>query len=889
MKKMIRLLLITYIIVITFPLDWSYAIEIEQAPLEQTKEETLSTFELTEGTKERQASDLSELTDHNFLDLQESTENKELIENDNITNDNDIKNMADGHKVGMNDENRLRSAAQDEDGFWLVDSAATLGEYLRDSQKLNFRLTNDINLGSTGYQLKDKMIIDGANHIITYNKGGVAASGFYANQANAVIEIRNTQFGNSDGSGAVGYYGVISGLSAANMTFIFDSVDYYSTNGQMIYNIEGSVIMRGQNRINQKGTSTYSQEWAEINYVEIQNGHTSIQHSGTNEAFIWSAGTASANPHARTAQIVVREAAQLDVQTNGNVMYGSFSPSYIVEKNGIFNLDKVTLASTNSRKRFFAANLTQPITFDFKENAQVNFRLPLPINLYTAKGGMTIGENADVSIDVASGNVFTSYTSSTFAINMNKARQVSFAGTSLGTLGLNGASGVSNLSFASNYLQKIETYSSKTSSTPTQEIFKKASDLSVQGTNFTNIQGSSDPFSTPETLALRNSQKIVFSEFMDVPNQLDLLAYDATDTTITLSGSSVNNGSPATAVKFFIFSAEEDTNDLRNARQIVTLNSFDGQINTALKSDYNIIVDGLNPNTLYWAQMVVTNQAGESAFSDTELFATKPQLSKLTANVTTTTAMINGELASDTGKWTDYSNGEAAPIPNQQAYFGGQYHQVTVEYSKNKAFPENQTKYQTADLAGNKNQKFSTQLKGLEADVTYYVRVSVAGVYREEVILAMTPLTEFQTIAEIIKVEVPIEMTFQTQNKDIGTAQEGEVSSGKYQVVNKGNTATKISLTNLSKENTDANQLLLLNNLSGNTGQNELALQMLVNNDQSNPLFLTNDLIHSPLSIGVLDPNEQKSLTLRGKYFNATNQAIFPTYKMTFKVEKNEE
>ncbi|MEI5991021.1 hypothetical protein A5881_002554 [Enterococcus termitis] len=889
MKKKIRLFLITYIIVMIFPIDWSYAIEVEQVQMEQPNEETLSTTELTESTEEELVLDSSELISTDASDTQESTEEKEFIEKDNITNSKSINNVSDENEVEMSSENRLRIAAQDEDGFWLVDSAATLTEYLKDSQKLNFRLTNDINLGSSGYQLKDKMIIDGANHIITYNKGGTAASGFYANQANAVIEIRNTQFGNSDGSGAVGYYGIISGISAANMTFIFDGVDYYSTNGQMIYNIDGSVIMRGQNRIDQRGTSTYSQEWAEINYVEIQSGHTSIQHSGTTEAFIWSSGTASANPHARTSQIVVREDAQLDVQTNGNVMYGSLSPSYTVEKNGIFNLDKVTLASTSSRNRFFAANLTQPITFDFKENAQVNFKLPLPINLYTAKGGMTIGENADVSIDVASGNVFTSSTSSTFAINMNKAKQVSFAGTSLGTLGLNGASGVNNLSFTSNYLQKIETYSSKTSSTPTQEIFKTASDLSVQGTNFTNIPGSSDPFNATEILALRNSQKIVFSEFMDVPNQLDLFALDASDTSISLSGSSVNNGSPATEVKFFIFSAEEDANDLRNARQIVTLNSFDGQINTALKSYYNVVVDGLNPNTLYWAQMVVTNQAGESEFSDTELFATKPQLSNLTADVTTTTAIINGELASDTGKWTDYSNGEAAAIPDQPAYFGAKYRQVTVEYSKNKTFPENETNYQIADLSGDKNQKFSTKLKGLEEDVTYYVRVNVAGVYGEEVVLAMTPLTEFQTVAEIIKVEIPIEMAFQTQNQDIGTPQEGEVSSGEYQVVNKGNTATKISLTNLSKENADANQLLLLNNLSGNAGQNELALQMLVNNDQSNPLFLTNDLIHSPLSIGVLDPNEQKSLTLRGKYFNATNQAIFPTYKMTFKVERNEE
>lgn len=885
MKKNNHLIFICFIILTLFPFDWSYAIETSL-----TVEETSETTEMTEGTDTEQLSDSEELAaEESSVTQNSTTEETNSVEKEKITDNIDMNAISNEDETENVTQRVLKIASQDEDGFWLVDSAATLTEYLKDSQKLNFRLTNDINLGSTGYQLRDKMIIDGANHIITYNKGGTAASGFYANQANAVIEIRNTQFGNSDGSGAVGYYGIISGISAANMTFIFDSVDYYSTNGQMIYNIDGSVIMRGQNTIDQRGTSTYSQEWAEINYVEIQSGHTSIKHSGTTEAFIWSSGTSSANPHARTSQIVVREDAQLDVQTNGNVMYGSLSPSYVVEKNGVFNLDKVTLASTSSRNRFFAANLTQPVTFDFKENAQVNFKLPLPINLYTAKGGMTIGENADVSIDVETGSVFTTSSSSTFALTMNRVKQASFAGTSLGTLGLNGANGVNNLSFTSNYLQKIETFSNRISSAPEQEILKNASDLSVQGTNFTNIQGSIDPFNASELLALKNSQKIVFSEFIDVPDQLELYALEASDTSISLSGSSMNNGSPATEVKFFIFSDEEDANDLRNARQIVTLNSFDGQINTAVKSHYNVVVDGLNPNTLYWAQMMVINQAGESAFSDTELFATKPQLSNLTADVTTTTAFINGELASDTGKWTDYSNGEAAAIPGQQADFGAKYRQVTVEYSKNKDFPKNETSTQIADLSGDKNQKFSTKLKGLDGDVTYYVRVRVAGVYGEEVVLAMTPLTEFQTVTEIIEVEVPIEMAFQTKNSDLGTLNEGEVTSADYPIINKGNTPTKISITNLIKENTDANQLLLLDNLSGNSGQNELALQMLINNDQASPLFLTSDLAINPLSIGTLNANEQKNLTLRGKYFNPTKQAIFPSYKMTFKVEKNEE
>ncbi|WP_207694709.1 hypothetical protein DOK67_0000513 [Enterococcus sp. DIV0212c] len=882
MKKNIHMIFISFIILIIFPIDWSYAIEIEPSVEEPSV--------TTESTKGNESSDSSEPTVSESSSSQESTE-EEVIENGKIMDSNDINNSIDGNNSDINSEKLLRAdILQDTDGFWLVDSAATLTEYLKDSQKLKFRLTNNIDLGTAGYQLKDSMIIDGANHIITYNKGASATRGFYANQANAVIEIRNTQFGNSDGSGAVGYYGFLSGGSAANMTFIFDSVDYYSTNGQMIYNINGSVIMRGQNTIDQRGTSTYSQEWAEINYVEIQSGHTSIKHSSNQtSAFIWSTSTSSANPYAGKSQIVVRENAQLDIQTNGNMTYGTLAPSYIVERNAVFNLDKVSLATGGTRNQFFASSQTQPVLFDFQENAQVDLKLPSSINLYTAKGGLTIAENADVSIDVASGAIFTTAASSTFAISMSKAKQVSFSGTSLGTVGLNGANGVNNLSFTSNYLQKVETFSSKTNSTPTQKIVKKASDLSVQGTNFTNIAGTPDSFSAQEILALKNSQKLVFSEFIDVPDQLGLLAAEETDTSVSLNGSSINNGSPASEVKFFLFTDNGDTNDLRRAKHIVTLNNFDGQENTVLDSTYKVTINDLNPNTTYWAQMVVVNQAGESEFSDATSFTTKPQLKNITADVTTTSAIINGELASDTGKWTDFTNGEAAAVPDQTAYYGGNYQQVKVEYSKNKDFPADATKSQIATLSGDKNQKFSTKLKGLNGDVTYYVRVRVTGASGEEVVLAMTPLTEFQTVTEIIKVEVPIEMAFQTQNKNLGTAKEGEVSSGEYQVVNKGNTPTKISLTNLTKENAAANQLQLLDSLSGHSGQDELALQMLVDNKQAAPLFLTSELSKNPLSIGVLNVNEEKSLSLKGKYFNPTKQAVFPTYKVTFKVEKNEE
>jgi hypothetical protein len=889
-RKSISIFLICTLIMMIFPSDWSYALELEPAKSGQEKEEVLTEETSEEQTDVEQTTETSEL--ETVESSEESSENvstngveKEELKDKNNGESSPIEEKDDVNKTQLYSEDVMQEDAD----FWLVDSAATLTEYLKDSQKLKFRLTNNIDLGTSAFQLQSGTIIDGAGYTITYNKSTVAARGFYTNQANAVIEIRNTQFGNTDGTGAVGYYGIVTG-SATNVTLIYDSISYYSTNGQMIYNPNGSVIMRGTNRIEQKGTSAYSQEWAEINYVEVENGETVIEHSSNQtNAFIWSTSTASGNPYANTSQIVVRENAVLDIKTNSNMTYGTLAPSYIVEKNAVFNLDKVTLATGGTRNQFFYSSQTQPVNFSFQENAKVNFVLPLPINLNSSKGGLAIGKNADVSIDVASGGIFTTSASSMFAISMDKAKQVSFSGTSLGTIGLNGANGVNNLSFTSNYLQKIETFTSKTNSMPTQEMFKEASDLSVQGTNFTNIPGTLDSFSAQEILSLKNSQKIIFSEFMEVPDQLGLIAVDETDASISLYGSSVNNGSPASTVKFFLFTTEADTSDLRKAKHIVTLNHFDDQENTTLNSIYKVTIDDLNPNTNYWAQMIVTNQVGESDFSNVDSFTTKPQLKNITADVTTNSAIINGELASDTGKWTDYSNGEELALPGQQAYYGGNYQQVKVEYSKNKAFPVQETKTQIADLYGDKNQKFTTKLNGLDEDVTYYVRTKVTGVSGEEAILAMSPLTQFQTVTEIINVEVPIEMAFQTQNKDLGTLQEGNVSSAEYHVVNKGNVSTKVSITDFTKENVAANQLLLLDHFSGNSGQDELALQMIIDNNQQEPLFLTSDLSNNPLTVGVLNVNEQKRLSLEGKYFNPTKQAVFPLYKMTFKVERNEE
>ncbi|MFD1901812.1 hypothetical protein GQR36_20680 [Enterococcus termitis] len=474
MRKSISIFLICTLIMMIFPSDWSYALEFEPAKSVQEKEEVM-----TEETSEEQT-DVEQTTETSELETVESSEESSENVSTNGVEKEELKGKNNEESLPIEEKDVVtktqlysEDVMQEDADFWLVDSAATLTEYLKDSQKLKFRLTNNIDLGTSAFQLQSGTIIDGAGYTITYNKSTIAARGFYTNQANAVIEIRNTQFGNTDGTGAVGYYGIVTG-SATNVTLIYDGISYYSTNGQMIYNPNGSVIMRGTNRIEQKGTSAYSQEWAEINYVEVENGETVIEHSSNQtNAFIWSTSTASGNPYANTSQIVVRENAVLDIKTNSNMTYGTLAPSYIVEKNAVFNLDKVTLATGGTRNQFFYSLQTQPVNFSFQENAKVNFVLPLPINLNSSKGGMAIGKNADVSIDVASGGIFTTSASSMFAISMDKAKQVSFSGTSLGTIGLNGANGVNNLSFTSNYLQKIETFTSKTNSMPTQEMFKE--------------------------------------------------------------------------------------------------------------------------------------------------------------------------------------------------------------------------------------------------------------------------------------------------------------------------------------------------------------------------------------------------------------------------------
>lgn len=754
---------------------------------------------------------------------------------------------------------------QDVDGFWLVDSAATLTELLKDNSKLNFRLTQDIDLGTLGYRLKNGVIIDGANHKITYNKGGSYNLGFYVDETNATVEIRNTQFGNLDGSGAIGYYGFLTGFDTGiNMKFIFDNVDYYSNNGQMIYNRNGSIIMRGDNNIVQKGTAAYAQEWAETNYVEIQSGSTTVAHSSSSAlAFIWSVGTNTGNPHANSSKLVVRKNAQMNIKTSSSMTYDYLAPSYIVEENAHLTIDKVSLASGDLRNNFFYMNQTQKVTFDFQKNSHVSFLLPVSINTGAASGGMAIGEGANVSIDVANGTIFSPTASSTFTLDLQKVEHVSFASSGKGTLGLNGgASLAKNVSFTSNTVQRIDTFDAKGAATSSATILRRAADLRGRLATYTNVVGSVDPLSVAELTALGNSQKLVFSQQITAPNAVKVSASNLTATTGTLHASSVNNGSVATNVKWFLFTAEADSHDVTKAQQVIQQAEFDGN-NTVSISTYEMTLSDLTPNTRYWLRGVVINQVGESQLADAYSFVTKPALDKIRAEV------IDGQSALISGR-----------------LLGGLYQGVTVEYSQDKQFPAGATFTTQAEVVGENKRIFTADLGGLIEDATYFVRLKVVGMSGEEVTLVETPLTEFTTTVEIINVEIPLEMAFQTENSDIGTAQEGSLHSVDYQLVNHGNVPTKVSLIGVTSENQAAEELTLRHDLNGVTGTEELALQLTTSQES---LFITNELESRPLLVGVLGINSanQEVIRLNGKYFNPRGQVVVPAYKLTFKVEIN--
>lgn len=871
MKKNRVLLVFISILFLFFVSDKTYAIESSE---EGSTVETATSAESAQTTEPSQTYS-SGLTTSSTQQTADSTEST----TDTTTNEEQAIMQVSS------------TTGQDTDGFWLVDSAATLREYLKDSQKLHFRFTANIDLGSTGFALKDGVIIDGAGHIVTYNKANSSTLGFYVNQANATIEIRNTQFGYPGGSGADGYYGILTGGSAANMTFIFDSVKYYSNNGQMIFNPNGSIIMRGENDIDQEGTGSYSEEWAETNYIEIQSGHTAIKHSSTKtRAFIWSYSNASGNPYANTSQLVVKENAALDIQTNGNMTYGKLPPTYTIEKNAKFTLDKVTLATDSTRNLFFNSSSIPTINFDFQENSTGVFLLPTEINVGSATGGFSVGSGATVSISTPNTASFSANSSSKFTVALSDPKLVTFSSNKAGTLGLNAASSTTFGNLTLNYPKggRVETYSNAADTTPASTFYATNALLNVSGATFQNTTQSSDQLGTTELGALGASKKIVFSKRIYPPSDVTAAAANITATSADFSATSTNNGSAATEVDYLLFSAENDLGQVTKARHIIRQTTFDSK-NTAADSSYASSFKGLNPNTTYWVQVLVKNEAGQSEFSPAQKFSTAPALDSLAVDsVSVTKAVVKGTLASDTGKWTDYSAGIENPVPDKAVTYGGKYTSVQVDYSTDQSFPAATTKSLSATLSGDKNQQFSASLSGLTSSTTYYVRLRAMGVSGVEQILATTPVTSFKTQDEVIDVDVPLEMIFETHNKDIGTDVAGQLYSPIYQITSKSTIPVQVSLVGLIKENQSAQQLSLLDTLSNSLNTNALALQVVVDQDTENASFITDDLATKPLIIGQLTPtgSTEKSIALGGKYFNPTADAVTPIYQSVFKVEK---
>lgn len=836
--------------------------ELIELPAEETES---SDNEIVDSSEEvRESAELAEIEE--IKEIEEIQETAETAEEDTET---EVTEEEVETKVS-----KKATMKQAEDGFWLVDSAATLTTLLKDTKKLKFRLTKDINLGSAGYQLRNGVIIDGAGHVITYNKGGSAAQGFYIIETDATVEIRNTQFGNLDGSGAIGYYGFLTGYDAGvNMTFIFDNVDYYSNNGQMIFNRNGNIILRGNNKIIQKGTGAYSQEWAETNHVEVESGTTTIEHwSNSTLGFMWSVGVHGGNPYANTSQIVVRENASLSIETNGSISYGQLAPSYIVEENASLTIDKVSNATGGARNSFFYVAQTQPVTFDFQSNSHVNFLLPAPINVGGAAGGMRIGEGADVKIDVASGFVFDATTTSKFDLMLVEPEYAEFSATEAGTLGLNGATTNRNSNFlieSQNGLT-VKTYAEKSQMEPTNAFLRSLTDLRVRKQTYANGSKSKTPLTSQELTALSNAKKISVSPKMAIPNQVEVSVSEVTARTANLKATSLNNGNAATEVEWLLFTSEKDLNNREKAVEVIKQDTF-SEGNTQTTGNYQQVITSLNPNTTYWLQGTVTNQLGQSDYSESTHFSTLPELKTLTVDqITGESATVSGELAGAT------------------AAYGGSYQQVIVEYSTTTNFTEETTATTKGQLSGEKQQLFTAELVELTEETTYYIRLKVIGVSGERVTLAMTPLTEFTTVIEIINVEIPIEMAFGTRNTDLGTAQAGKLYSETYEVANQGKSPVKVSLAGLEKQNKAAEKIKLRQDLKGTLGKDEMALQVITESNPTDPLYLTENLALEPVVVGVLAPqgSSQQQINLTGKYFNPESLAVYPKYDLVFKVEK---
>lgn len=330
----------------------------------------------------------------------------------------------------------------DSEGYTLVGTATELKAALV-AKQLKIRLTANITMGTDSYLVYNGLVLDGGGHIVTYNKSGNPAQGFYINEANAIVWMKNIQFGTLDGNGATGWYGLITCYAGVpNMKLHLENISYYSANGQALFNPDGQIYFHGINHFEQVGVGSYSQEWAETNYIEIVDGETTVNHN-TNQVsgFIYSTSTLATNTSKNSVNLIVRSNATFDVVTNHTAFYNStnFAQNIHVESNGYLAI-KQTEKIDAVRKQFIYPDLsaTAVINYQFDKESKIKFDLTDQIRFNRASGELRATEN-DFTMIVDTGTLFYTATVDAFRFILDAPKKLSFSSSSAQTIGLNSA------------------------------------------------------------------------------------------------------------------------------------------------------------------------------------------------------------------------------------------------------------------------------------------------------------------------------------------------------------------------------------------------------------------------------------------------------------------
>lgn len=330
----------------------------------------------------------------------------------------------------------------DSDGFTLVGTALELKTALAQKQ-LTIRLTANIIMGTDSYLAYNGLVLDGNGYTMTYNKSGNAAQAFYINEANAVVWMKNIQFGTLDGNGATGWYGIITCYAGVpNIQLHLENISYYSANGQALYNPDGQIYFHGNNHFEQVGVGSYSQEWAETNHIEIVDGTTTVNHN-TNQVsgFIYSTSTLATNTSKNSVNLIIRHHAAFNVVTNHTVFYNSynFGQNILVEANGHLSI-KQTEQADAVRQRFIYPDLNAEavVNYLFEPDSDVNLALKIPIKFNGATGSIHANQN-DFSMTVETGTLFQTTLSDAIKFRIDSPKSLFLSSSIAQTLGLNSA------------------------------------------------------------------------------------------------------------------------------------------------------------------------------------------------------------------------------------------------------------------------------------------------------------------------------------------------------------------------------------------------------------------------------------------------------------------